>query len=219
MLYKDLSLLTLDDISSPLGQERLAWPTAPVYLALGWWLRTFVAQPNPEVGRPGDVCPFVRPAIERRTLWIAGHEALVNRPEALVPVLEPYISGLQELPPHSAKDRIYKTILVVFPGLHNEAGFRHLDDAHRLLKPVVVPQGLMVGQFHPLSNEPGVIRREFRPTRSPVPFMAIRFMVAFDLPFLTSPEFFNEYDKRFGNCVPQRLRARYQQLKAGTVAG
>ncbi len=45
----------------------------------------------------------------------------------------------------------------------------------------------MIGQFHPLSDEPGIYNPDFRPLRSPFPMIAIRKIVPEDHPFLKAP--------------------------------
>src|SRR5206468_1894821 len=45
--------------------------------------------------------------------------------------------------------------------------------------------GLMLGQFHMKNEEPGLHNVNFRPLQSPIPLLAVRFMVMADLPFLT----------------------------------
>ena len=39
--------------------------------AVADWIKAFVVNPHPDLGRPGPVCPFVPEALARGTLWLA----------------------------------------------------------------------------------------------------------------------------------------------------
>jgi hypothetical protein len=45
----------------------------------------------------------------------------------------------------------------------------------------------MLGEFHALTQTPGLRNSDFRPLRSPIPLLAIRHMVESDIDFLTQP--------------------------------
>jgi hypothetical protein len=208
---KDLRLLTIEDIKSDGWQNCLPWRTTPFYLAVAWWIETFVSRRHADLGRDGFVCPFVPPSIDRQLLWLAGHEDEVRRPEDLAGVMLDYRDWFLELPPQAGNEKVYKAIVVLFPDLQSESGFNLIDAAQRQLKSAFVSQGLMIGQFYPLCDEPGVRRLEFRPLRSPVPLLVIRYMTRFDLPFLTDPKFLAPYQTQFGNNVPERYRDLYAE--------
>ena len=76
----------------------------------------------------------------------------------------------------------------MFPGISDADAPAFIDAVQARLKPQFVADGLMLGQFHALNNEPGLHNQEFRPLRSPIPLLAIRFMVDSDLPFLTESQ-------------------------------
>lgn len=71
----------------------------------------------------------------------------------------------------------------------------------------------MVGEFH--SGPPrkaGLWNSDYRPLCSPVPMLVIRHMVPTDLLFLKeSPELLREYVNIYGNAVPERLRAQFEE--------
>jgi hypothetical protein len=76
------------------------------------------------------------------------------------------------------------------------------------VKDEFVADGLMVGQFHPVCANPGLWNEDFRPLRSPVPLLAIRQMLVFDLPFLTtSAGHIDAWLGRFAPHLPPRVRA------------
>jgi DNA-binding transcriptional LysR family regulator len=83
------------------------------------WIKTFVARPHKDLGRPGPVCSFVPGALERRVLWLAPIVAQATDFSvqlqlvaagigvALVPRLAArgLPEGLQLLPVHPAVER------------------------------------------------------------------------------------------------------------------
>ncbi len=82
------------------------------------------------------------------------------------------------------------------PDIHIEDTSKLIDSVQQKLKPLFVESGLMIGEFHKRNESPGLHNPNFRPLRSPIPLLAIRFMVEADLPFLL-------------NAADPRLRIRY----------
>lgn len=68
-----------------------------------------------------------------------------------------------------------------------EHDFKLMNGLHKTLKPFFVESELMIGGFHPVANKPGLHNPNFRPFLSPVPLLAIRFMVSSDPPLFLFP--------------------------------
>jgi hypothetical protein len=65
----------------------------------------------------------------------------------------------------------------------------------------------MIGQFYPGCEEPGIRNPVFRPLRSPLALLAIRYMVSSDFPFLAKKtEWIEEYLKKFAPSIPASAR-------------
>ena len=78
---------------------------------------------------------------------------------------------------------------------------------HARLKTAFVTRGLMIGQFHPRCDEPGLWNNDFRPLQAPRPLLAIRQMVSSDLPFLLRVDAHKEaYFDRFGPDLPPHVQ-------------
>jgi hypothetical protein len=104
------------------------------------------------------------------------------------------------------KQRKFLTFLIVLEDI-DLTDSRELDDLQRSLKDSFVEQGLMIGQFHPKCDQPGLWNDDFRPLRSPIPLLAIRIMVPGDLPFLTGSDVhLAAYFARFAAGIPSELR-------------
>jgi hypothetical protein len=79
---------------------------------------------------------------------------------------------------------IFASWVMIFPDVKNEDAGMLIDGPQRRLKPEFVREGLMLGEFHPLSRSPGMRNPSFRPLRSPIPLLVIRHMVESDIEFL-----------------------------------
>jgi hypothetical protein len=154
------------------------------------WVDSFLARPHSQLGRSGKVCPFVPDALSRGALQLSVlrlDDGRKNDPgefeRIVVNLLDHFLEG--EGP--DANVNMYRSLIMIFPDVSAEEAPFLIDGAQRKLKGKFVKHGLMLGEFHPSSNQPGLRNPEFRPLRSPVPLMAIRHMVESDIDFLNRP--------------------------------
>ncbi|MFJ9606109.1 DUF6875 domain-containing protein [Kitasatospora sp. NPDC101176] len=177
------------------------------------WSRQFLTTAHPDLGRSGPVCPYTQPSLRRGLFHVAvaaggaagdGGGTGADLP-ALVGELrswyEQLVGALTE-----ESDRELLTVLLVLPQL-DRADSTVLDELQRKAKDEFVEQGLMIGQFHPVCEEGGLWNRSFRPLRAPVPLLAVRKLLVFDLPFLVDDQaHLAHYLARFAPQVPARIR-------------
>src|SRR5262245_8633302 len=71
MQAQTTKLFAPEDLDGAGRTRELAEGDLNALRAVAGWTKTFVASPNPELGRAGTVCPFVPVSLERRTLWLA----------------------------------------------------------------------------------------------------------------------------------------------------
>ncbi|WP_371515337.1 DUF6875 domain-containing protein [Kitasatospora sp. NBC_01300] len=176
------------------------------------WSRRFLTTAHPDLGRSGPVCPYTQPSLRRGLFHIAVADTGADGDlPALVGELRAWYDRLlADLTEES--DRELLTVLLVLPGL-DRADSTALDEAQRKAKDEFVEQGLMIGQFHPVCEEGGLWNHSFRPLRAPVPLLAVRKLLVFDLPFLVADEaHLAHYLARFAPQVPARIR---DQLVSG----
>lgn len=162
------------------------------------WVDDFVTQSNPDLGRPGVVCPFVPEAARRDLLQY--FVVPVSLPPGLgeegndddyMAAIEPAIVRLRDqflaTRISDPRLRLLHSYLMVFRGLDlaPDRAAMLIETMQRKLKPKFVEAGLMIGEFHPLSNALGLRNPEFRPLRSPIPLLSIRHMVEIDFVFLS----------------------------------
>jgi hypothetical protein len=108
--------------------------------------------------------------------------------------------------------REYLTFVIALPNFDMTSSTK-LDELQRQLKDEFVPQGLMIGQFHPQCPQPGLWNPQFRPLQSPIPLLALRRMVASDLPFLVgSCAHASSYLTNFAREIPPHTRNFMLQL-------
>lgn len=191
----ELHLFSPEDITNPEIWPHIEPRILPHYLLTLWWTENFLARPNKDLGRSGPTCPFVRPSLDKKSFWLTA----VTGAEPSLAQLEQTVLGYRdwflELEPRNGDDAQYKAILILLPDLAVQ-GYRDVVDAtQRKLKPDFVRQQLMIGQFHPQCEEPGVRNPLFRPLKCPVPLLAIRFIAAGDIVFMRGPD--GTYDKDY----------------------
>jgi hypothetical protein len=176
------ALLTPDEVDA-LGDRSSA-----LYLALQW-SREFVAQRNDNLGRPGTVCPFVATSTRNQIAWFVEVPGDIEQRSDVEAVLHELRETFLRLEPSSGQEALFKTIIIVFPDMAPENAQDFIDKVQFDLKPSFVEEGLMLGQFHPASEQPGIHNPEFRPLRSPIPMLVIRYMVQKDLLFLQGDDY------------------------------
>lgn len=176
------------------------------------WAVSYLTNPHPELGRSGAVCPFTRPALRKNTFFLAVYHGSDLRREDVVRVVREYRDWFLELEPREGKDVPYKTINILFPDISTADAIELIEDTQTRLKPDYVPHGVMLGEFHPgPPKKAGLWNPDFRPLRSPVPLMSIRFMVPTDFAFLRdTPELMTAYLDRFADRLPIPMRAEIE---------
>lgn len=171
------------------------------------WARQYLCRPHPELGRKGNVCPYVEASLAKRSFLLAVHRGRPDGPGQVADLLVRYRDWFAELEPRTGPEAQFKTVLVLFPDLPADRVHEVVDGAQQVLKALFVPAGLMVGEFHDgPPDKPGLWNPDFRPLHSPVPLLAIRHMVPTDFLFLQHTEaFVAVYLARFGSRVPGYL--------------
>ncbi len=167
------------------------------------WLEHSVSRPHPAVGRAGDVCPWTRRAGElgEILLTVCGGRDPQEIDALLLDLKDELTGGGHGLYDGSA----FRSIIAVFPERGTEVEQRVVA-AHGRLKPAFLAQRLMLGEFYPSCEKPGLHNPAFRPLRSPWPLLVIRPMVEADVNFLLDrDEFAAAYLRALGSRGAGRL--------------
>ena len=203
--------------------EREFVPSAPLYRTLQW-LREFIIEPHPDLGRKGPICPFAPISLQQDHIWMAQVAEENPSLERIAAIITEYRDLFLATEPVSGPNAIYKAFLVIFPTLaaKGSAGCAFVDTVQQRLKKYFVEMGLMIGEFHSANDSPGLRNPNFRPLRSPIPMLAIRHMVDSDLPFLVRKEYAADLRSSFLRSYLSRLSttlspAMFEQALNGLI--
>jgi hypothetical protein len=174
------------------------------------WAKAYLAQPHPDLGRSGPVCPFVRPAMGKGTIFFTVWPGDRLDADEVESVVRSYRDWFLELEPAQGREAQYKSINILFPDIPAGDVERLIDGTQERLKPVYVRDGIMIGEFHPgPPKKAGLWNENFRPLKSPIPLLSIRYMVATDFAFLRDRrEFMEAYLNAFADRLPGALSER-----------
>ncbi|MBN3897584.1 MAG: hypothetical protein HWQ41_20625 [Nostoc sp. NOS(2021)] len=168
----------------------------PYLIEIMEWVKNFLGRPHPNLGRSGVVCPFIPHSLKSNSIRMGVIRAKDLYPEQVEEIVGRYRDIFLGMEVKEQELVINKAFLLIFPDIDIEEASKLIDSVQQKLKPMFVESGLMIGEFHKRNKSPGLHNPNFRPLRSPIPLLAIRFMVEADLPFLESP-------------ADPRLRIRY----------
>jgi hypothetical protein len=178
---------------------------APHQARIRDWATTYLVAPHPELGREGPVCPFTAASVNKDMFWVGSADRSDLTAEDIEIIVADAVMEFRRLEPTEGPDALLKTILILFPAVTD---YSLIDEAQKRLKQESVAMGLMIGQFYPGCEEPGIRNPEFRPLQSPLALLAIRNMVSSDFPFLaTKAEWIEEYLKKFAPAIPASIRS------------
>lgn len=179
------------------------------------WMHSHIATTHPHLGRPGDVCPYVKGALNRyNSLYYAPYNDRDFSLDKVAEFMAEASRVFDELPPGENGPQDFKALIALFPGLDPDIAPSLIDAVHIFLKRGVIRGGKMIGQFYPSNTEHGIHNPAFRPLQSPAPLLVIRRMQLTDLHFLTAvPEFVQAWCDHFGISTREELESRLE--KAG----
>lgn len=175
-------------------------------------VENFLVTHHPNLGRPGPVCPCVPHAIQM---------AVIRAKNFDQQQVEKIVKSYRDLFLDADKESVSQAYILIFPDIPIVEASQLIDTVQRKLKPIFVTSGLMIGEFHSRNESPGLHNQNFRPLHSPIPLLAIRYMVEADLPFLQSLDdphlrirYLEAYLKRFGHKLQDepKIRDAYQTL-------
>ena len=207
-------LLLVDELDDVGRTKALAPSDLTALHAIADWVDGYVVKPHPDLGRSGPVCPYVPGALERRKLWLAPEQLGDGGVQDLAEIMTSYRRRFLDAQPANGEDADRAAIIVVFSDLSAD---RARDLFAEVLQQIAVPayqeDGIVFGPFYEGHDGPAVHNQDFRPFRSPVPFMFVRHGVVGDWPFfLENPEWFDLYAHRFGEAAVHALAAELRRF-------
>ncbi|KWX00857.1 hypothetical protein TH66_02750 [Carbonactinospora thermoautotrophica] len=157
-------------------------------MAVAWrWLTDYTAQPHPDLGRDGVVCPFMVRALRRGYVTMVEFDA-TEGDAALIALARKLRGDMERRGEEIGSDQIYLVSLVVPYGLPDPELKAMVGRVHATIKPEWVQRGFMAGDFWPDHETVGLHSDTFRPFASPIPMLGMRPMVPMDLLFFVKHE-------------------------------
>ncbi len=181
--------------------------------SLSEWLRDYAMSDHAELGRSGTVCPFVKQAAKLETLRVGINLSGPEDEDHVFSEIRTSFHDMEHIPAPPGKERL-RTIAVGFPNCANLAGIAMLERVYKRHKYYTLLRSRMIAFFHPDADIHGLWNEAFRPMRSPMPVLAVRYLVEQDAVFAAKHRLLRApYLLRFGVAGARRL-ADYRQRKA-----
>lgn len=159
----------------------------------------FLAQPNESLGRSGAVCPYIGRSLDQNRFMLAVTNSRGEDKGNDLDLIRKYKLIFQSVEPIDGRLALFRTILILFPKVEPDQAHEVIDILQRELKPEFIADGLMIGEFHPMCQTPGIYNQDFKPLQSPIPLIAIRKMVQGDIRFLEgNDEYLAFHQQYFG---------------------
>ena len=208
------NLFLIEDLEDVSRTRTLRAGDLDALRAVADWTKTFVARPNKDLGRSGPICPFVRGALERKTLWLAPEQISDRTVPDVVALVDGYKRLLLSAQPVDGDDAEFKSISVVFTDLAADRAKELLRAVlEQLGVPSYVEQGLVLGEFHESTEGTAIYNPSFRPFTSPVPFLLMRLAVISDWKFfLDDEDWLNRWAGRYGEAGARALAEELRPL-------
>jgi hypothetical protein len=202
-------LFTYDEAREAEGGEPLA--------VLADWLTAFPMNGHAQLGRSGSVCPFVRKAALIDTLRMGISQSMPQDEEAVFRLIRGSFNLLKQIPAPPGRERL-GTILYGFPNCASPAGLAMLGRVYQRHKYYTLVRSVMIAFFHSGSETHGLWNPDFRPMRSPLPVLAVRYLIEQDATFAAKHHLMlAPYLMRFGVPGARRILACRRQMAASNV--
>jgi hypothetical protein len=198
-------LLSMKQLADPAPMPAMGADALRFCRSIGQWMTSYLMSSHPELGRPGEVCPFTSRAYQFDTIRIGVSFAHSRDGTVIRQTMRDSLRQFASIACDDAATH-FRTVIVGFPNLTDQEGVAALRAAQRRLTLRCLWDGLMIGRFHPASEDEGLWNPDFRPMRAPIPLLAARHLVRNDAPFaLRHPALLASYLCRYAAAAPRHL--------------
>ena len=159
-----------------------AWARDEAMTALLGWIESYLTRGHPDLGRTGAVCPFTKQAAKLDTVRVAVSHAAAADEDEVFSLIRTCFGELERIPCKPGMEH-FRTIIVGFPDCAEADGIAMLQRVQARHKFHSLSRFRMIGMMHADSDAPGLWNPDFRPLRSSMPVLAIRYLVEQDAPF------------------------------------
>lgn len=169
------------------------------------WVEDYLICSHQDLGRAGAVCPFTKQAAKINTVRFAISLSGADEEQSILCLVRNCFQELDQIPCKPGMEH-FRTIIVGFPMCENTEGLATLARVQKRLKFYSLVRFRMIGYMFSGSDAPGLWNPNFRPLRSPMPVLAIRYLVEQDAPFAARhPLLAVPYLMKFGSTGLRRL--------------
>lgn len=140
----------------------------------------FCSRPHPEKGAKGAICPFLPKALREDVIFCSIVEQEDIDESEIKNILIEGIKNFKQIRISEDLEK-YKSLLIIF--LTSIPLDNILKKLHQELKPGLIYEGIMIGEFYPSNMKRGLYNSTFYPVVSEVPMIAIRNLVKEDYTF------------------------------------
>lgn len=149
------------------------------------WMLSVIAQPSPQIPRPGGICPFVRRAHEAGAIHFVEYDASGIHLNQFFDDICDFTTFYQRQSDAISPDlQDLFSIVIVVTHLADDQYEQFIDAVHYSSRLHFMQRGLMLGEFHPQSRKPSARNNTFYPLVSPVPCFAVRKLTGHDILFI-----------------------------------
>lgn len=178
------------------------------------WLTDYAMNDHADLGRPGTVCPFVKRAARLETLRLGISLAAPGDEASVFAEIRSSFAVLNQIPASETR-RHWRTITIGFPLCASDEGIAMLARVTARHKYYTLLRSRMLAFFHEGSELQGLWNPAFRPLRSPMPMIAVRYLVEQDAGFVAKHKLLIvPYLLRFGLGGARRLTGRWRARAA-----
>lgn len=182
--------------------------------AMAGWMNEYVMSSHAGLGRTGTVCPFVKQASRLDTLRLSVSIASPEDEASVFDHIRRSFKDLQKIEAPSGKESL-RTIVIGFPLCAGEDGIAMLARVTARHKYYTLLRSRMLALFHARSELEGLWNPAFRPLRSPMPMIAVRYLVEQDAGFVAKHRLLiGPYLLRFGANGARRLAGHWRTKAA-----
>ncbi len=175
------------------------------------WLTEYPMRPHAELGRTGTVCPFVKQASGLEVLRLGINLANSKDEDSVFAEIRSSFGELERIPTPRGKERL-RTIAIGFPNCADADGIAMLERVYKRHKYYTLLRSRMIAFFHPDAETHGLWNDAFRPMRSPMPILAVRYLVEQDAVFAAKHKLLTlPYLLRFGPAGARRIATHWQR--------
>jgi heptaprenyl diphosphate synthase len=164
-------------------------------------VRDYLGEPHPQLGRKGQICPFVKRSLAEDQVAIVFHDEVDGTSAAQMRGV--VLRHAEVFERQHRRDDMLPALFLVFPRIADDS-LSLLDRLHDEVKTDLMRRGLMITSLHRFCDRRALSNPEFPVTRAPFAGFAIRNMVAQDIVFVGHNQpAFAAYSERFGVLFEQ----------------